>query len=312
MNNEIEITVEADLSSIRIDKFIATKIPQISRNRIQQLIENHAIFLNDRSIDQSKEKVKVGDRIRFTLPPLQPSTVEPEPLPLDFLYEDEHIAVINKVPGMCVHPTEHLKTGTVVNGLLYHVKDLSGIGGVLRPGIVHRLDRVTSGVLLIAKNDEAHRRLSETFQSRQIQKTYWAITHGILPNPEGEIDQPIGRHPTDRKRMTIRPDGRKSLTRYRILRTGLGGMLLEVYPRTGRTHQIRVHLRHLGISIVRDTLYGLKKHLGKGTLERWFEGYPGIALHAKSLRFPHPVHGEEMIIEAPLPQIFQSIMDQMT
>ncbi len=311
MNREILLTVEKGISPTRIDKYLADRLSQISRSRIQQLIDLQFILLNGYPVTRSKEKIHTGDRITIHLPPPLPSQVEPEAIPIEILYEDNDIAVVNKPAGLCVHPTEQRTTGTLVNGLLYHIHDLSGIGGVLRPGIVHRLDRVTSGIVLIAKNDVAHHRLSESFKNRQIEKVYWAIVHGAPPALEGEINQPIGRHPRDRKRMAIRSDGRNSLTRYRILHTALGGTLLAVYPKTGRTHQIRVHLRHLGLSIVRDSLYGLKKHLGKGTLERLFEGYPGIALHAKDLRFTHPVTGLEIEFHAPLPGIFQSVVDQM-
>ncbi len=312
MTTELNFTVEETTSPTRIDKFIASQTEDISRNRIKQLIEEKQVFLNDEPICQTKRKVAPGDHIRVCLPPLQPSTVEPEDIDFSILYEDEHVAVIDKPAGLCVHPTDHIKTGTLVNGLLYKIHDLSGIGGVLRPGIVHRLDRVTSGILVIAKNNEAHRKLSECFKTRRIKKIYWAIVHGIITKQEGEIDLPIGRHPSDRKRMTIREDGRNSLTRYRITSTGLGGSLVKVYPRTGRTHQIRVHLHHLGLSIVGDALYGLKKHYGKGRLARLFEGYPGIALHAHELRFPHPATDEIMEFQAPLPQLLKSVVDKLT
>lgn len=311
MTTELNFTVDPSALPVRIDKYLADRIDRLSRNRIQQLIAGGSVWLNGQPVPRAKEKTQPGDRIQVFLPPPQPSAVEPEPIPLDILFEDNDLLAVNKPPGLCVHPTEHMKTGTLVNALLYRIKDLSGIGGILRPGIVHRLDRVTSGVLLVAKNDETHRRLSDQFKSRLIEKTYWALAQGAANHREGEIDQPIGRHPTDRKRMTIRPDGRKSLTTYRILRTGLGGSLVEVYPRTGRTHQIRVHLHHLGFSILGDRLYGLKKHLGRGTLERLFEGYPGIGLHAKRIRFTHPMTEENMVVEAPLPDLFQSIVDQM-
>lgn len=305
------LEIAGEESPTRIDKYLADQIPHLSRSRIQQLIEGGHVILNGKSAPRVSEKVKSGDRIQITLPPPEPSGVQPEDIPLDILYQDSHLLVLNKPPGLCVHPTESMKTGTLVNALLHHVTDLSGIGGILRPGIVHRLDRVTSGVILIAKNDEAHRALSADFKQRRIRKIYWALAHGRPPQNEGEVNLPIGRHPTDRKRMAPRPDGRPSLTRYRILREGLGGTLVELYPVTGRTHQIRVHLRHLGCPVIRDSLYALRKFQGKGALERLFEGYPGIALHAKSIRFQHPLTGQEMHFEAPLPEAFQSIVDQL-
>ncbi|MBN2328085.1 MAG: RluA family pseudouridine synthase [Candidatus Omnitrophica bacterium] len=311
MENELHFTVDAKSEPVRIDKYLSTQTGLISRNRIQRLIEEGAVLLNGEPILRTKEKVQPGDRIRIRIPPPQSGAIEPEAIPLDILYEDSSFLIVNKQAGLCVHPTEHRKTGTLVNALLHHSKELSSIGGVMRPGIVHRLDQATSGILLVAKNDDAHSKLSLLFKTRQIEKIYWAIVLGPTPPEAGVIDQPIGRHPADRKRMTILADGRKSKTMYRILRTGLGGTLLEVYPKTGRTHQIRVHLRHIGLSIAGDRLYGLRKRQGRGAIERLFEGYPGIGLHAKILRFVHPITGEKIDLEAPLPPIFQSVVDQM-
>ncbi len=309
---ELSFLVSPTQAPIRIDKFLAAQIGTLSRTRIQQLAGEGAIRLNHRVVSQSNEKVKPGDRIVVYLPAAEPAGVLPEPGELAVLYEDEYLLAVNKPPGLCVHPTEHKKTGTLVNILLYHGKSLSGTGGPFRPGIVHRLDRGTSGVLLIAKQDEIHHRLTGMFQAREIHKVYWAILHGALPRIEGEINLPIGRHPRDRKRMAIRSGGRPALTRYRILRTGLGGTLAEVYPTTGRTHQIRVHFRHLGVPIVHDSLYGLKRYAGKGTLERLFADYPGLGLHARSLRFRHPVTGQELAITVEPPDTFKSVMEQMT
>jgi 23S rRNA pseudouridine1911/1915/1917 synthase len=305
----IELTIENLQQPLRIDKYISESMDNISRNRVQQLIKEGLVCINSKLVKRVGEKVKPGDRLIIQIPPPKPDVVLPEPIDLEILYEDEHIVGINKPAGLTVHPTERIKTGTLVNALLYHVKNLSGIGGVLRPGIVHRLDRVTSGVLVAAKHDEAHRCLCEQFKSRRIQKTYLAIVHGSMAKTTGIVDLPIGRHPTDRKRMAILPDGRKSVTRYKILRTGLGGSLVEVYPLTGRTHQIRVHLKHLGIPIVADSVYTLKKYIGRGELERWFETYPGIALHARRLCFEHPVDKREIRLVAPLPERFGIIQE---
>jgi len=313
-NRELTFTVPPTQAPVRIDKYLAVQLESrsLSRARIQQLAEEGAIRLNGRPVLRSKEKVQPGDRIGVRLPPPEPAGVPPESGDLHILYEDDHFLAVNKPPGLCVHPTEHRKTGTLVNILLHHVRSLSSLGGSLRPGIVHRLDLATSGVLLVAKDDETHRRLTALFKARKIQKVYWAILHGAPARHEGEINLPIGRHPRDRKRMAIRPDGRPAMTRYRILRTGLGGSLAEVYPTTGRTHQIRVHLRHLGVPIVHDSLYGLKKYAGKGILERLFAEYPGLALHARSLRFPHPATGRDIMIEVEPPDLFSSVMEQMT
>ncbi|MFB3788890.1 MAG: RluA family pseudouridine synthase [bacterium] len=310
--HELTFIVPPTQAPIRVDKYLAAQIDTLSRARIQQLAEEGEIRLNGHPVSRSKEKVQPGDRIVIRLPAPNPMGVPPEPGELQILYEDDYFLAVNKPPGLCVHPSEHRKTGTLVNILLYHGKSLSSLGGPLRPGIVHRLDLATSGVLLVAKNDEIHRRLTAMFKARKIQKGYWAILHGVPARHEGEINLPIGRHPRDRKRMAIRPEGRPAVTRYRILRTGLGGSLAEVYPTTGRTHQIRVHFRHLGVPIVRDSLYGLKKYAGKGILERLFAEYPGLALHARSLRFPHPATGREITITVEPPDLFLSITEQMT
>ncbi|MGI6454504.1 MAG: RluA family pseudouridine synthase [bacterium] len=305
---KISIDVLGQSLPQRIDKYLSTQVSELSRSRIQQLIAAGDILLNQQRVLKVSEKVKSGDRIEVHIPPPASSSIQPEPIPLEILYEDSQVVAINKPPGLCVHPTESITTGTLVNALLYHIRDLSGIGGVMRPGIVHRLDRVTSGILLAAKTDSAHQALSMMFKQRKMKKTYWAIVHGKPPQSEGEINLPIGRHPTERKRMAIRPDGRISVTRYKILREGLGGSWIEVYPLTGRTHQIRVHLRHLGCPVVRDVTYATRKHQGKGSLERALEGYPGIALHARSLEFLHPVTGEQIRLEAALPDQLQSVV----
>ncbi|MEW6237641.1 MAG: RluA family pseudouridine synthase [Candidatus Omnitrophota bacterium] len=308
---ELRLIVEENAKGTRIDKYLAKRVESLSRSRLQQLIQTGSVFLNSAPIARVSEKVKGGDLIALLLPPPAPSDVEPENIPIDILYEDAYLVVINKQPGISVHPTESMHSGTLVNALLYHIEDLSGIGGVLRPGIVHRLDRGTSGVLIAAKQDDAHRKLSNAFKARRIHKTYWAIVHGTPPQLQGEIDLPIGRSSSDRKQMTIRPDGRNAVTRYKILRAGLGGTLVELYPLTGRTHQIRVHLRHLGCPIVGDVLYGTKKYLGRGELERLLEGYPGIALHAHSIRFEHPATGEIMTITAEPPGPLAAVMDRL-
>ncbi len=296
---------------VRIDKYIAGIMQDLSRNRIQHLIKSGFVNLNKTTVKRTGEKVKSGDRITLHLPPPEPSDVLPEPSALEILYEDEHIVGINKPAGITVHPTEQNKTGTLVNFLLHHIDNLSGIGGVLRPGIVHRLDRVTSGVLLAAKNNIAHRKLSEQFKARRIKKVYCALVHGSLSNIKGKIDLPIGRHPTNRKKMAIVPEGRRAITYYRILQTGLGGSFIEVYPLTGRTHQIRVHLKHVGIPVVGDSVYTLKKYAGRGEMVRLFQDYPGIALHAHTLKFTHPIYNQEMYFEAPLPKLFEQVRSKL-
>ncbi|MDP8245440.1 MAG: RluA family pseudouridine synthase [Candidatus Hinthialibacter antarcticus] len=311
MRQTIEFIVTEPFAGVRIDKYLTSVADGFSRSRIQALIQESAVTRNGALCAKPREEVAPGDCITLSAPPPAPSTVEPEPLPLDIVYQDSDIAVINKAWGMSVHPTDHNKSGTLVNALLHHLNDLSGIGGVLRPGIVHRLDRVTSGVIIVAKHDEAHRRLSASFKARETKKAYWAIVHGRPGKDAGEIEQPIGRHPTDRKRMTIRQDGRPSLTRYRFCGEGLGASWLELYPVTGRTHQIRVHLKHIGHPIAGDLVYTLKKYSGRGELERAFADQTMIALHARSIRFPHPGSGEEVEFKAPPPDALHSILERM-
>lgn len=312
MNETIQLQVDASGAGERIDKFIAQHAPDCSRSRVQALLAEGAVLLNQNPCLKVSEKVKEGDLIEITPPPPEPSQLEPDPMPLEILYEDDDLAVVNKPWGVSVHPAGSWKGPTLVNALLHHIKNLSGVGGVARPGIVHRLDRVTSGVLIVAKHDVSHRRLSARFKDRKMQKIYWAIVHGRPPGETGEIDQPIGRHETDRKRMTIRPDGRPSVTRYRVMKEGLGGSWVEVYPVTGRTHQIRVHFKHLGTPVAGDPVYSTRKFEGRGELERIFAELPGIALHARSLRFSHPMTGREMYIEAEPAAPFLDVLRRMT
>ncbi len=311
MNQLHEYTVNDTGSGLRIDKYLTSVVDGYSRSRIQSLIENGFVNLNGNACLKSRETVNAGDIVSFYAPAPEPSTVEPEAVDLDIIYQDSDLAIINKPYGMSVHPTNHVKTGTLVNALLYHLNDLSGVGGVLRPGIVHRLDRVTSGVIIVAKHDEAHRALSSSFKARETQKTYWAVVHGRPSKDQGEINEPIGRHPNDRKRMTILPDGRPSITRYRFRGEGLGGSWLELYPVTGRTHQIRVHLKHIGHPIAGDSVYTLKKYSGRGELERIFDDHRMIALHARSIRFHHPGKGEPVEFVAPPPDVLQSVLEQI-
>ncbi len=307
----LEWQVNDIASPMRIDRVLAEKCESFSRSRLQQLLQEGFVLLNDTTVKKASEKVHQGDRILIRLPPPQPSSALPENIPIERIYEDEDLMVINKAAGISVHPTEHMKQGTLVNALLHHIRDLSGIGGVLRPGIVHRLDRGTSGVLIIAKNDEFHQKLSEAFKERTIRKTYWALVHGVPPSLKGEIDRPIGRHPSDRKRMNVRDDGRNSRTEYKICGRGLGGSWLELYPKTGRTHQIRVHLNHIGCPVVGDTLYCTRRYKGKGELERIFKEYPGFALHARAIEFEHPKSGKRMFFEATPPPLFTYVIERM-
>ncbi len=305
------IRVSHTQNPLRIDKYLSIQFKHISRSQVQKWIAEKKILINSNPVDQPRLKVMPGDTISVPSWDENETELQPQNLPLEILYEDDDLACINKQAGIPVHPAGSRMTDTLVNALLHHFSSLSTGSHALRPGIVHRLDQGTSGVLLIAKNDNTHEKLAALFKEKQIHKIYWALVHGALPHNEGEINQPITRHQIKRKMMAVHTQGKPARTRYRLLKQGLGGSLLELYPITGRTHQIRVHLKHIGFPVVGDPLYGRKKQLHRGQLERIFEHYPGFGLHAKSLAFIHPVSGRNMAIEAPLPIPFQTALDGM-
>lgn len=273
----------------RLDVFVARHCPGVSRSQAQRLIRELEVTVNGRSARPSL-LVEAGDHVEVRVPPPQPIEAEPQPLPLRIIHEDADIIVVDKPAGMAVHPGAGRARNTLVNALLAHSPDLSGIGGKLRPGIVHRLDRDTSGLLLVAKNDLAHEGLSRQLKERQVEKGYLALVKGDVEPPEGVIEGAIGRDPRNRKRMAIVAGGREAITRYRK-RERIGGYtLLEVAPSTGRTHQIRVHLAAIGHPVVGDAVYGRPSSL----IARQF-------LHAYRLAFRHPVDGRRMELESPLP-----------
>jgi 23S rRNA pseudouridine1911/1915/1917 synthase len=261
-------------------------------------------------------RLKPGDRIEVTLPPPRPLRLDPEPVTFDLLYEDAWLIVVNKPPGVVVHPAPGHFTGTLVHGLLQHCTDLSGIGGVMRPGIVHRLDKDTSGLMVVAKNDEAHAFLSGQFKSGKVTKKYVALVHGIVKGQKGEIDLPIGRHPVRRKEMSVQPSkGRAAKTLWEK-KEELAGLfsLLSVSPKTGRTHQIRVHLSHVGYPIVGDPVYGHRRSWWKkrfpedsGLLSR----IERQMLHAGALGFAHPRSGEYREFTAPLPPDMEQVLERL-
>lgn len=308
----MNLTVEEDQSPLRIDKYLSDRLVDVSRSQIQKLIDTKDILLNEVPVEQNRIKVMPGDRISVQSLPEESGILKPQNLPLDILFEDEYLACVNKAAGIPVHPAGSRMSDTVVNALLYHIETLSSGSHEMRPGIVHRLDQGTSGVLLIAKDDETHDKLSALFKERRVKKIYWAVVHGEPPANEGKINQPIRRNPSERKQMMVHRNGKPSVTYYRVFKRGLGGTLLEVYPVTGRTHQIRVHFKHAGFPVVGDPLYCKSKLLHRGQLEKIMADYPGFGLHAKSLSFAHPITGTVHTIEAPLPSPFQSILDQMT
>ena len=301
-----ELTADASAAGLRLDRYLtdATGLP---RSQIQRLIEAGRVLVEGRC-PKASSAVLPGQRIRLSIPPPQPSTLTPEPIPLDILYEDTDLLVLNKPAGLVVHPAPGHPGGTLVHALLYHCPDLPGIGEERRPGIVHRLDKETSGVMVVAKTDSAMASLARQFKARRVKKTYIALVHGEVKQVEGRVEAEIGRHERDRKRMAVRTrKGRAAVTTYRVMKRLDGYTLLQLHPETGRTHQIRVHLSSIGHAVVGDKVYG-------GTREKKFRvsgfGFRVQAerqlLHAWKLGFFHPRTEEWMEFEAPLPADFTS------
>jgi 23S rRNA pseudouridine1911/1915/1917 synthase len=286
----------ADRNGERLDVFIARRLPELTRSRVQRLIGEGAVAVAGQRARASL-RVETGASVTVDMPPPSDARAQPEAIPLDVLYEDADLLAVNKPPGMTVHPSPGHTSSTLVNAVLAHCKDLSGIGGVMRPGIVHRLDRDTSGVILVAKNDLSHNGLARQLKERRVEKTYLALVEGTPKPPEGRIEAAIARDPRNRKRMTIVEGGRGSETAYRVIERFRGYALVEARPKTGRTHQIRVHLAAIGHPIAGDRLYGRPSRL----VARQF-------LHAQRIGFTHPRTGEPMELEAPLPaDLFQAL-----
>lgn len=287
----------------RIDKYLSEQLEDMTRSHIQKLIEENMVRVNGMAV-KSNFKLSASDQIEVEIPELKEPDILPENIPLDILYEDQDILVVNKPKGMVVHPAPGHYTGTLVNAIMYHCKDnLSGINGVLRPGIVHRIDMDTTGSLLICKNDRAHQALAEQLKEHSITRKYHAIVHGRLKEDEGTIDKPIGRHPIDRKKMSVHcTNGREAITHYRVLKRFQQFTYIECQLETGRTHQIRVHMSSIGHPILGDQIYGPAKCPYK---------LQGQTLHAKVLGITHPITGEYMEFDAPLPDYFQALLEKM-
>lgn len=284
----------------RIDKFISEKIPDLSRSYIQKLIKDGGVLVSGQAI-KANFKISPGQTVTITVPEPEIPDIKPENIPLDILYEDEDILVINKPKGMVVHPAPGHYSGTLVNAVMYHCREhLSGINGIMRPGIVHRIDMDTTGSLIICKNDKAHQSLAEQLKEHSITRKYQAIVCGNIKQDEGTINASIGRHPTDRKKMsTHAPNGRNAVTHYRVLERFGDYTYVECQLETGRTHQIRVHMSSIGHPILGDSVYGPQKcpfHL------------QGQTLHAKILGIVHPSTGNYMEFDAPLPAYFQTLL----
>lgn len=303
-DGDVERLVAGDEAGDRLDSWLAARMG-ISRSRAAQLVEEGRVLLNG-APPKKRDRPAPGDVVEVRVPPPEPSPLAPQDIPLAIAYQDEDLLVIDKPAGLVVHPAPGNAQGTLVNALLHAVHDLSGIGGVLRPGIVHRLDKDTSGLMVVAKNDDAHRILSDELKARRIRRAYLAAAWGHLPSDEMGVDAPIGRHATERTRMAVTADGRPARTRFRRLERWRAADLVRAELETGRTHQIRVHLLHVGHPVVGDGTYAADRHRAFGGPERaWAAGLAKRVqrqfLHATELRFTHPRTGEAMAFQSPLP-----------
>jgi len=314
----IDISAPQKASGKRIDVFLSQQDLGLSRAFIQKLIANHHIQVEGKPI-KSSYKIRGGEKIRIEVPPLEKPSLEPENIPLDIFYEDSDLLVTNKKAGMVVHPAAGNYSHTLVNALLYHCQDLSGINGVLRPGIVHRLDKNTSGLMVVAKNDLAHLGLAEQIKNRSLLREYYAIIWGHMPEDQGTIEAPIGRATADRKKMAVsRLTGRDSLTHYRVLERYPLCDLLSIRLKTGRTHQIRVHLSYLNHPVLGDPEYGGRQKWIKGIFDRdrpfaqkLLSKINRQALHAKKLGFVHPRTGEYKEFDSNLPLDIQNVVNML-
>ena len=304
MSSRTEVlTIERSLPAGRLDTYLRGKFPAVSRGAIQRLIEQGHIRVNGRTVKPTHTP-RAGEQVQVHWPEPRPPEVQPEAMHLDILYEDETLLVLNKPPGLVVHPAAGHEEHTLVNALLHHCAgQLSGIGGVARPGIVHRLDKETSGCLVVAKNDETHLALSAQFATRRVEKVYHAILCGELPREQGEIHAAIARHPSHRKRMAVDDDiGREARTGYRVLERLRAATLVEAILHTGRTHQIRVHFQFLGFPLVGDATYGNRQNQRLEDLTNY--SAPRQMLHACKLAFIHPRTAKRLCLQAPQPEDF--------
>ena len=295
----MEVRIEASVAGQRLDKAVA-ELTDLSRGLANEQIKDGRILVNGQA-KKAKYAVKEGDIISYELP--EPEVVEyvAEDIPLEIVYQDEDVAVVNKPQGMVVHPSAGHTSGTLVNALMYHINDLSGINGVLRPGIVHRIDKDTSGLLMIAKNDQAHVALADELKDKKSLRKYWAIVHGNLSNDRGVIEAPIGRSEKDRKKQAVTAKGKPALTRFQVLERFGDYSLVELQLETGRTHQIRVHMAYIGHPVAGDEVYGPRRTL---------KGH-GQFLHARTLGFTHPRTGEVLEFTAEAPVIFQETLEKL-
>ena len=297
-----EHVLTAGTSGERADQFLSRSVEGLTRSAAQRLLEQGLVTSGGLPL-KKKDRLTPGQVLVVALPDPEPLDARPEPIPLDIVYEDEDVVVVNKPVGMVVHPAAGHSSGTFVNALLYHCgKSLSGINGVLRPGIVHRIDRDTSGLLIVAKNDAAHVALARQLEDHSLSRTYEAIVVGGLREDSGTVDAPIARHPRERKRMAVVSGGKRAVTHWRVVERFSGHTWVECALETGRTHQIRVHMAHIGRPLLGDTVYGSKKPV---------PGLAGQCLHAARLRFVHPSTGVAMEVEAPLPSWFTDTVQRL-
>lgn len=299
---ETRIETTSDEQGLRIDVLLAKRFPELSRSHLQKLIADDLVTVNGK-LTKANYKVQAEDSIRIIFPEAKPVEIAAEAIPLDILYEDADIIVINKPRGMVVHPAAGNYAGTLVNALLEHCQDLSGINGEIRPGIVHRLDKDTSGVMVAAKNDRAHIALAEQIKNRTASRKYLAIVHGTIAEEQGIINAPIGRHPSDRKKMAVTfSNSKEAITRFRVIERFINYTLVECKLQTGRTHQIRVHMQYIGHPVVGDPKYGPEK-------KRF--AISGQALHSAELSLKHPNSGEELLLTAPVPPDMADILTKL-
>ena len=295
------MTVICEEDGLRLDRFLADVLEELSRSQIQRLLEEGAVRRDGRPVRKS-DRTAAGTRYEVEVPPPKELGILPENIPLDVAYEDGDVIVINKPKGLVVHPAAGHWSGTLVNALLYHCRDLSGIGGTLRPGIVHRIDKDTSGLLIAAKNDFAHQALAAQLKDHSLARTYEAIVCGSVREDRGTVSAPIGRSPADRKKMAVVPDGREAVTHWEVVGRYRGYTHLRLRLETGRTHQIRVHMAWRSHPILGDTVYGHKKpELGQSSQ----------CLHARALMFRHPRTGEPVTVTCPLPDYFQDVLQKL-
>ncbi|EDU37299.1 RNA pseudouridine synthase [Clostridium sporogenes] len=295
---KICLKVEKEFDNVRLDLYLSKIFEDKSRSYLQGIIDEGNVLVNNKE-KKRNYKLKVGDNIKVNIPEPKLLQIEPEDIKLDIIYEDKDVIVVNKPQEMVVHPAPGVYSGTLVNALLSHCKDLSGINGVARPGIVHRIDKDTSGILVVAKNDISHNNLAAQFKEHSISRVYMALVEGIIKDGQGTIEAPIGRHPVDRIKMAVVKDGRYAVTHYKVIERFKNHTLVECKLETGRTHQIRVHMSHIMHPLVGDPVYGYKK-------QRF--NLKGQMLHAKLLGFIHPTTGQYVEFESQLPEYFKKII----